>query len=170
MKATLAVSLASIACATVLAGCVTTAPGQLAVTPIMSGAPYPPPPMIAAEVYQPMPDDIYISTVTDRDVVFFGGDTYIWVIGPDGMRHRHFYAHGDRRGDVFHRRDELHRVMINHGGHLPDHALASHGPMPMQRPGGPVHPLPGPLPVAHAAVQGRPIPVARPTAKDSKKS
>jgi hypothetical protein len=63
---------------------------------------------VVDEVYQPMPNDIYISTVVDHDVVFIGGNTYIWVVGPDGARHRQFYTHGDHREDVFRRRDELH--------------------------------------------------------------
>jgi hypothetical protein len=90
--------------------------------------PPPPPLMVVEEAYQPMPTDVYVSTVVDADVVIVGGNTYIWVVGPDGARHRRFYAHGDHREDVFHRRDDLHRVMMNHDGHLPDHAILAHGP------------------------------------------
>jgi hypothetical protein len=178
LKKTLRISLASIACATVLAGCATNDQGVLVIDPnkvneVISGAlnpppPPPPPPVVIEEAYEPMPNDIYISTVVDRDVVFIGGSTYIWVVGPDGVRHRQFYAHGDHRQDVFHRRDELHRVIMNHGGHLPDHAIAAHGPD--GRPGGPGHPAPGGMPAAHAAVQARPAPAAKPAAKDVKKS
>ncbi|MBB5441420.1 MULTISPECIES: hypothetical protein [unclassified Paraburkholderia] len=184
MKTTLRISLASFACATFLAGCATNEQGQLVIDPnkvneVLAGAltppPPTPPPVVVEEVYQPMPTDIYISTVVDRDVVIFGGNTYIWVVGPDGVRHRRFYAHGDHREDVFHRRDELHRVMMNHGGHLPDHAIAAHGPI--EHPGGPAHPgvaqnhsMPGAVPLAHAAVQSKPAPAAKPAAKDVKKS
>ena len=171
MRPALRLSLASIACATFLAGCATNEQGQLVVDPnkvneVLTGAlippPPPPPPVVVEEAYQPMPNDIYISTVVDSDVVIFGGDTYIWVIGPDGVRHRHFYAHGDHRQDVFHRRDDLHRVMVNHGGHLPDHPIAAHGPMG--------RPMPGPAPTAHAGVQAKVIPASKPVAKDAKKS
>ncbi|WP_322029527.1 hypothetical protein [Paraburkholderia sp. J76] len=183
MKTTLRISIASIACATFLAGCATNEQGLLVVDPnkvneILAGAlspPPAPPPVVVEEAYQPMPNDIYISTVVDRDVVFLGGDTYIWVVGADGVRHRRFYAHGDHREDVFHRRDELHKVIMNHGGHLPDHAIAAHGPI--EHPGAPSHPgavaqnhpMPGAMPVAHAAAQSKPAPAAKPV-KDVKKS
>ena len=183
MKTGMRVSFASIACAMFLGGCATNEQGQLVIDPnkvneVLAGAlspPPPPPPVVVEEVYQPMPTDIYVSTVVDRDVVFFGGNTYIWVVGPDGVRHRQFYTHGDHREDVFHRRDELHRVMMNHGGHLPDHAIAAHGPM--EHPGGPGHPgavaqnhpMPGVAQV-HAAVQNKPAPAAKPVEKDPKKS
>ncbi|WP_246257613.1 hypothetical protein [Pararobbsia alpina] len=178
------ISLASIACATFLGGCATNEQGQLVVDPnkvnqVFSGAqspPSPPPPVVVEEAYQPTPNDIYISTVVDRDVVFVGGNTYIWVVGPDGARHRRLYAHGDHRNEVFHRRDELHKVMMNHGGHLPDHTIAAHGPM--AHPGGPghpgavaqSHPMPGARPVPHAVLPSRPAPSAKPAARDPKKS
>jgi hypothetical protein len=181
LKTVLRISLASVACATVLAGCATNDQGQLVVDPnkvnavlaaAVSPPPPPPPPVVVEETYQPMPNDIYISTVVDQDVVFIGGNTYIWVVGPDGVRHRHFYAHGDHRKDVFHRRDQLHKVMTNHGGHLPDHAIAAHGPV--AHPGGPGHPgavaqnhaMPGAAPMAHAAVQSKPAPAAKPVPKE----
>lgn len=137
--------------------------------------PPPPEPVVVEEFYQPMPADVYVSTVVDRDVVFIGGDTYIWVVGPDGLRHRHFYAHGDHRQDVFHRRDELHRVMANHDGHLPDHAINAHGP---DHPGMPGHPgvmaqnhaAPGAPQMPRMAAQTKPVPAAKPATKDTKKS
>jgi hypothetical protein len=186
LKTTLSISLASIACVTFLAGCATNEQGQLVVDPnkvneVLAGAlnpppPPPPPAVVVEEAYQPMPNDIYVSTAVDADVVIFGGNTYIWVVGPDGVRRRHFYAHGDHRADVFHRRDELHKVIVNHGGHLPDHAIAAHGPA--ERPGAPGHPgavtqnhpAPGARPIAHAAVQSKPAPAAKPAPKDVKKS
>lgn len=175
-------SLASVACATILAGCATNEQGQLVVDPnkvneVLAGAlspppPPPPPPVIVEEAYQPMPNDVYISAVVDSDVVIVGGNTYIWVVGPDGKRHRHFYAHGDHRQDVFHRRDELHTVMMHHDGHLPDHAIAAHGPM--DHAGGPGHPNAmaqnHAMPAAHALPQGKPAPVAKAPSKDQKKS
>jgi hypothetical protein len=181
LKTTLRISLASIACATFLAGCATNEQGQLVVDPnkvneILAAAvappPPPPPPVVVEEAYQPTPDDIYVSTVVDGDVVFVGGNTYIWVVGPDGVRHRHFYAHGDHREDVFHRRDALHKVMMSHGGHLPDHAIAAHGPV--DHSGGPGRPgaiaQNHPMRVAHAAAQSKPAPAAKSVPKDVKKS
>jgi hypothetical protein len=163
-------------------GCATNEQGQLVIDPnkvneVLAGAlsppPPPPPPMVVEEVYQPMPNDIYVSTVVDRDVVFVGGSTYIWVVGSNGVRHRQFYTHGDHREDVFRRRDELHKVMISHAGRLPDHAIGGHGPT--EHPGGPGHPkaaapnhpMPGAVPV-HAAVQDKPA--TKPVGKDPKKS
>jgi hypothetical protein len=171
------------ACAALITGCATNDQGQLVIDPnkvneVLAGAlaPPPPPPVVVEEAYQPMPNDIYVSAVADQDVVFIGGETYIWVVGPDGIRRRRFYAHGDHRADVFHRRDELHRVMVNHAGHLPDHAIAAHGPM--GHPGEPGHPgataqnhgAPGAMPVAHAAVPSKPVPAGKPAANDTKKS
>jgi hypothetical protein len=179
LRTTLRISLASIACAAVVAGCTTNEQGQLVIDPnkvneVLASAlapPPPPPPVVVEEAYQPMPSDVYVSAVVDHDVVLIGGDTYIWVVEADGVRHRHFYSHGDHREDVFHRRDELHRVMTNHGGHLPDHATAH---SPMGHPGGPDHPAPAgqnhSVPVSHAAVSSRSVPASKPAAKDPKKS
>lgn len=112
-----------------LAGCVV--PGPVAYQPV------PPPPMVVTQPvvteteYIPAPNDVYISSVVDRDVVFVGGVTYIWFVGPDGVRHRHYYGRGDLRADVFHRREELRIVMAHHEGHLPmpghDHPFPGHG-------------------------------------------
>jgi hypothetical protein len=179
------VLLASAACAAVLAGCATNEQGQLVVDPnkvnevIVSALtpppPPPPPPVVVEEAYEPVPTDAYVAIVADRDVVIVGGDTYVWVVGPDGHRQRHFYAHGDHRADVFRRREELHRVMANHGGHLPDHVIAAHPQM--GHPGGPAPALaarglakPGPMPLTHAAVPSKPAPAPKPTSKDTKKS
>lgn len=172
---------ALIAASVALGGCVANQQGQLVMDPGVSMAiqnvlaPPPPPPVVVEEAYEPMPYDASIAVVADSDVVFIGGSTYIWITGPDGRRHRQFYAHGDRRADVFHRRDDLHSVMAHHEGHLPDHAVGEqrmaggngHGPaLPGgqgQRPGQPnAH---GPAVAQHAP--------ARPAAhqdKDKKKS
>jgi hypothetical protein len=120
---------ASVACAGFLAGCATSGQGLLVVDPRVNAAPMAAPAVVVEEAYQPMPTDVYIANVAERDVFVSGGNTYFWVVGHDGVRHRHFYAHGDHRADVFHRREELHRVMANHAGHLPDHAIAAHPPM-----------------------------------------
>lgn len=47
-------------------------------------------------------------------------------------------AHGDHRHRFLARRYELHKAMAHHDGHLPDHAIAAHGPdeHPGERPGG----------------------------------
>ncbi|WP_310634236.1 hypothetical protein [Paraburkholderia sp.] len=121
---------AAVAAFTLLAGCVTNPQGQLVVDPnvdavIQSVLAPPPPPVVVEETYAPMPYDATIAVVSDSDVVFVGGSTYIWITGPDGRRHRQLYAHGDHRADVFHRRDELHTVMAHHEGHLPDHATGN---------------------------------------------
>jgi hypothetical protein len=133
-----------------------------------------------------MPYDSSIAVVSDRDVVFVGGSTYIWVTGPDGRRHRQLYAHGDHRADVFHRRDELHHVMTRHDGRLPDHAIAPHvagGPQqghgPAPEGGAPrmAH-APGAQPMmnAHAAMAPAPHPAPQaakpqpPKDKDKKKT
>lgn len=123
--------------------------------------PVPPPsmvvtqPVVAETEYVAAPNDVYISTMVDRDVVFVGGATYIWFVGPDGMRHRHFYGHGDLRSDVFHRRDELRIVMAHHEGHLPmpghDHPFPGHlvGHPPMG-------PHPEPYAIGHPPVMPHP--------------
>jgi hypothetical protein len=178
LKTTLRVSLASVTCAIFLAGCATNEQGQLVVDPnkvneVLAGAlspPPPPPPEVVEEAYQPMPNDVYVSTVVDKDVVFVGGSTYIWVVGPDGVRHRRLYAHGDHREDVFRRRDELHKTMMSHGGHLPDHAIAAHGPAEHPHAMAQNHPMPNARPVAHVAAPGKPAPAAKPAPKDVKKS
>ncbi|WP_256702000.1 hypothetical protein [Burkholderia sp. SRS-W-2-2016] len=152
--------LASAAGATLLAGCATNEQGQLVIDPnrvnqVIVSALTPPPAVVVEPVYQPMPADVYVANVVDRDVVIVGGDTYIWAAGPDGIRHRQFYAHGDRRAEVFHRRDELHHVMASHDGHLPAHGFGGERPgeghpggahPPLGRPGGPA---PGPMMAGH---------------------
>jgi hypothetical protein len=175
MTIRLRIALASIAGAAVVAGCATNDQGQLVFDPnkvneaVASAlAPPPPPPPVVVEE-APMPSDVYISGVADHDVVFIGGDTYIWVVGPDGVRHRRFYAHGDHRADVFHRREELHRVMANHGGRLPDHAIVAHGPT--GHPGVPNRLATSPqihtMPAARATAPGKPAPAGKPAPKKS---
>jgi hypothetical protein len=84
--------------------------------PCFAAAPMPMYAQPAPEPYPPMPDDMYLATVVDSDVVLIGGDTYVWYVGSDGMRHRRFYAHGDRRQNIFRRRAELHNTMMHNGG------------------------------------------------------
>jgi hypothetical protein len=185
--------LASAVCATLLAGCATNEQGQLVIDPnkvnsVIATALAPSPPVVVEEAYQPLPTDVYVANVVERDVFVSGGDTYIWVAGPNGVRHRQFYAHGDHRADIVHRRDELHRVMANHEGRLPDHPVGGDhrvggdhqfgGHPPMGHPGEPTpavagrapQPRPAPMPVAHAAISGKPAPAAKPASKDPKKS
>jgi hypothetical protein len=187
LKAISRVLLGSVACATMLAGCVTSGQGQLAVGPNRVGvAMAATPPMVLEGAYEPLPTDVYVATAVDRDIFVAGGDTYIWVRGPDGIRRRHLYAHGDHRAELFHRREELHRVMASHQGHLPDHAIAGHPQMGrpdmphrdmargemgrpelghpgmehhgMGRPGGPAH---APGMAGHAQPRPGSMPVAR---------
>ncbi|WP_233849200.1 hypothetical protein [Paraburkholderia sp. HD33-4] len=144
--------LASAACATFLAGCVSSGQGQLVTTPNR-------PTEVSVTAYQPLPTDVYVVNVVDRDVVIVGGDTYLWVVGQDGVRHRQFYAHGDHRAEVFRRREELHRVMASHDGHLPERPGGAHPPL--GHPGGPApamaaHGQP-PRADMHAARPARPM-------------
>ncbi|CAG4897347.1 hypothetical protein [Paraburkholderia saeva] len=138
----LASAVAVVAFTLTLAGCVTTPRGpQVVVQPAPQPAPRtvvvaaPPrsaPPVVIAqpvvrETYVPAQYDVYIAAVSDRDVMYVNGSTYIWFTGSDGRRHRQFYAHGDHRQDVYRRRAHLHEVMAHHNGHLPDrHARDEH--------------------------------------------
>ncbi|TAM04734.1 MAG: hypothetical protein EPN70_10790 [Paraburkholderia sp.] len=89
-------------------------------TAVVAAPPPPQPVVVAAEpVYVPEPYDAYISVALDSDIVFTGGNTYYWYVGHDGRRHRRLYAHGDRRGELLHRRSQLRLVMAHHEGHLP---------------------------------------------------
>ncbi|WP_321817144.1 MULTISPECIES: hypothetical protein [unclassified Paraburkholderia] len=150
-----------------LSGCVThtqvvAAPAR----PVVVAAPPPAPVVVGAPAYVPEPHDAYVSVALDRDVVYVGGMTYIWFVGPDGQRHRHYYGRGDLRGEVFHRRAELRNVMAHHDGHLPmqQHAFveppprAPHGPRVhvemVSRPGG--HGAPRPMPRAETHPQPHP--------------
>ncbi|MEM5339284.1 hypothetical protein [Paraburkholderia azotifigens] len=132
----LATSFAAVAAFAALAGCVTSEQ-QIAAAParprpaVVAVQPPPPPAVVVRApapapqpVYVAAPSDVYIAGVVDRDVVFVGGNTYLWVVGPDGKRHRHFYARGDRRAEVFRRREHLRVEMARHGGHPPVHAMA----------------------------------------------
>jgi hypothetical protein len=110
----------------------------------------------------PEPNDAYISVAAKSDIVFVGGDTYIWVTGSDGRRHRHFYGHGDRRLEVVRRRENLRSVAAPHRGHPATHATAypsghphneAHRPQPLRvksvpphaQPGHPAHPAQPPV-------------------------
>ncbi|WP_413195699.1 hypothetical protein [Pararobbsia alpina] len=104
------------------------APPAARPTVVVAAQPAPPPPVVVRPAIQEQvvaePNDVYISAALDSDIVFVGGSTYIWVTGSDGHRHRHFYAHGDRRQEIFHRRDNLHSVMAHRGGPPPAHYSA----------------------------------------------
>lgn len=76
--------------------------------------------------YVPNPYDVYITNAQPADVVYIHGDTFIWSIDGNGRRYQKFYAHGDRRAEVFSRQEELHRVMARNNGHLPSHESAPH--------------------------------------------
>ncbi|MDE1180456.1 hypothetical protein [Paraburkholderia sp.] len=162
-----------------LAGCATNDQGLLVVDPnkvtaVVAAVLAPPPPVIVETAYQPVPTDVYVAGIADRDVVFIGGDTFIWVVGPNGQRHRQFYAHGDHRSDVFHRRDQLHSVMAEHGGHLPEHAIAAHdagghaGGAEHGGMNGDHHAMAGNAPGAHGAAPGKSAPPAKSDKKEKK--
>jgi hypothetical protein len=150
-----------------LTGCVTseqqiaTASARPRPTAVAVQAPPPAPPAVIVRapaptvqpVYVSVPSDIYIAGVIDRDVVFVGGNTYLWVVGPDGKRHRHFYAHGDRRAEVFRRREHLRAEMARHNAHMP-HPHAEHSAYAHQPPHRPDR-RDGP-PVRHASAEHRP--------------
>lgn len=122
-----------------LAGCTTGGPRPVAARPVahperptvvVAAAPARRPLVVArpvaTEVILPEPNDVYISTAANSDVVFIGGNTYIWVTASDGRRHCHFYGHGDRRQEVFRRRENLRSVMTRRAGH-PSHNDARQG-------------------------------------------
>ncbi|MEX3932290.1 hypothetical protein AB4Y32_10840 [Paraburkholderia phymatum] len=138
-RATHVAAIAAIAALAALAGCVTSeqqisaAPARPrpAVVAVQAPPPAvvvraPAPAPVGQPVYVSAPSDVYIAGVVDRDVVFVGGNTYLWVVGPDGRRHRHFYAHGDRRAEVFRRREHLRAEIARRGGHAPSHAVVAH--------------------------------------------
>jgi hypothetical protein len=122
--------------------------------------------VVAQPVYVPQPYDAYVSVALDRDVVFVGGSTYIWITGPDGHRHRHYYGRGDLRGEVLHRRAELRVVMAHNEGHLPmqrphmadPHERVRVSMQPHAAPPRGNRPPPGGRPPARVA-QHRPAPV-----------
>jgi hypothetical protein len=127
--------VASAACALGLAGCVTTPP-RATTQPAPVAAPAPRAVVVAASpapvaVVRPAvqeqivagPNDVYISAALDTDIVFEGGSTFIWFVGPDGHRHRHFYGHGDHRQEIFRRRDNL-RSVAHRAGPPPMHVMA----------------------------------------------
>jgi hypothetical protein len=175
----------TLAASLVLGGCVTDPQGNLVLDPNVSAsftaamAPSPQP-EVDEVAYEPMPYDANIAVVSDRDVVFVGGSTYIWVNGPDGIRHRQLYAHGDHRADVFHRREELHNVIARHEGRLPDHAIRpqAFASQPRRAPaaeGSFVGRGPGAQPAAVATrgpntAPARPAPQSRTSEKEKKKS
>ncbi|WP_322044637.1 hypothetical protein [Paraburkholderia sp. J67] len=164
-RATLA-AIVPLSIALLLGGCVSqTRVAATPARPVVVAAPPPAPVVLAAPVYVPEPHDAYVSVALDRDVVVVGGMTYIWFVGPDGQRHRHYYGRGDLRGEVFHRRAELRNVMAHNDGHLPmQHAYVAPPPMRsapppprvhvemVARPGGRAMPRPVPRP------DGRPQP------------
>lgn len=117
-----------------LAGCVNSTPPRVVAQPapqparpvVVVAAPpaQPAPPVVVVrpavqEQVVSEPNDIYVAAALDSDIVFAGGNTYIWITGPDGHRHRHLYGHGDRRQEIFRRRDNLHSVMAHRGAPPP---------------------------------------------------
>ncbi len=158
------VLFASLAGTLLISGCVSsprvaTAPAHPTV--VVAAPPPPPPPVVVAQpVYVPQPYDAYVSVVLDRDVVYAGGSTYIWIVGPDGHRQRRLYGRGDLRGEVLHRRAELRVVMARNEGHLPmQHARVPESQrvhVTMQPHGAPPHGMPPhgnrPQPGGHAPV------------------
>lgn len=114
-------ALSALATTLLLSGCMSNT--RVAAGPVRANAVVAAPPpqtvVVAEPVYVPEPHDAYISVALDSDIVYAGGSTYIWFVGPDGRRHRHFYGHGDQRANVMHRRANLRVVMAHHEGHLP---------------------------------------------------
>lgn len=119
----------AVAACLMVVGCTTEyVPARPRRTTVVVTAPPPGAPVVlSADAYVPAPHDVYISAALDSDVVFLGGFTYIWYIGPDGHRYRHLYGRGDMRAEIFHRREHLHSVMAHYGGHLPSVAERTHG-------------------------------------------
>lgn len=134
----LVASMAGVTTALCLFGCVTTGQTHVNVrstTPPQRAAavvtvPSAPHTVVAVrpvfvEEVVPETNDMYISAAANADVVFVDGSTYIWAKGPDGQRHRHFYGHGDRRHEVFARRENLRSVIVHRPGRPPAN-YASH--------------------------------------------
>jgi hypothetical protein len=115
-------ALSALATTLLLSGCISdrhVASGPVRANAVVAAPPPPPPVVVAEPVYVPEPHDAYISVALDSDIVFVGGNTYIWYVGHDGRRYRHFYGHGDMRAEVMRRRANLRLVMAHHDGHLP---------------------------------------------------
>ncbi len=133
-----AASIVGITTALYLSGCTTTGQTQIAARPVshasQSAAVVTAPPSravvtarpVVVEEVIPETNDVYISAASNSDIVFVGGSTYIWAKGPDGRRHRHFYSLGDRRREVFRRRDNL-RSVVGHRPERPPAKYAGHG-------------------------------------------
>jgi hypothetical protein len=173
-------ALSALATTLLLSGCISdnhVASGPVRANAVVA-APPPPPVVVAEPVYVPEPHDAYISVALDSDIVFVGGNTYIWFVGHDGRRYRHFYGHGDMRAEVMRRRANLRLVMAHHDGHLPmqkpqmaaqsdKHAMAARPAHPAQaRQAAPAH-QPHPSKQAHQPHQppsGKPAPAANHTA------
>jgi hypothetical protein len=81
--------------------------------------------------YAPAPTDNYVAQVNQQDIVIINNDTYIMgPPGPNGVRQRVFYGHGDMRRQAWERHNHLHEVMNRHGGHLPP--PTQHARLPQQ--------------------------------------
>lgn len=110
-----------------LSGCVTDTrvAGPARPRTVVAAPPPPPPPVVVASpaVYAPEPNDVYLSAALDSDVVYVNGSTYVWYVGRDGRRHRHWYGHGDLRSQVMHRRSQLRLVSAHRDGHPPMQAM-----------------------------------------------
>ena len=157
-------TIGALAATLTLSGCINdtrVAAGPVRANAVVAAPPPPPPAVVVAEpVYVPEPHDAYISVALDTDVVFVGGDTYIWYVGHDGHRYRHLYGHGDLRHEVFHRRAQLRLVMAHHQGHLPMQQV--HAAAPPARGAQPARP---PRPTqAHQPPPHKPMPVPSHTA------
>jgi hypothetical protein len=160
-------ALSALATMLLLSGCVSD--NHVAANPpvrakVVVAAPPPPPVVVAEPVYVPEPHDAYISVALDSDIVFAGGNTYIWYVGHDGRRYRHFYGHGDLRAEVLHRRMNLRAVMAHHDGHLPMQKVQQMTTAPAKR-GMPVHtghPMQGHTMQAHAMQAHQPSPAHQP--------
>jgi hypothetical protein len=115
----------ALAGALVLAGCVAPV-GVVEMYPSRPAMVVPPPPLVVAPapapyvpVYSPEAYDRYLAVAIDSDIEFIAGDTFIWFVGSDGLRQRHFYAHGDHRHELFGRRETLRADAHRHGA-IPD--------------------------------------------------
>ncbi|WP_233872242.1 hypothetical protein [Paraburkholderia adhaesiva] len=151
-------ALSALATTLLLSGCISdnrvTAPPVRANAVVAAPPPPPRPAVVVAEpVYVPEPHDAYISIALDSDIVFAGGNTYIWYLGHDGRRYRHFYGHGDLRGEVMHRRANLRLVMAHHEGHLPMQKVQM-APPPTRR--APPAPPARPAQLAHQPAKHQP--------------
>jgi len=114
--------------------------------------------------YVPNPYDAYLVNISPTDLMFMGGNTYIWVTDASGNRTQQFYGAGDHRQELMNRSGELQRAAAQNGGHLPAGQTRSNVASFAQPPHAGAPAMGGGVPHAGAAAPpGAPSFAARPT-------